>query len=177
MRCRAMAIPGGGTAIVCGSRSNGKRCPCGREPTALCDYPIKKRNGRQGTCDRPMCDRCRNLQRRVPKELPIKLPTRGDTIDFCQAHVDLLFNYAGPLVELYGPEDDRPMWALNGPTLAQSEPHVVTARPAISDGVVGWHVRFGCVLSFAEYERLSLTREAAEERKAVLLGWRGSCPL
>lgn len=164
MHCRTMRIPGG-VAIVCGTLGSAQRCPCGRESTALCDYPIKKRNGRQGTCDVAMCDRCRILQRRVPAGLSIELPKNGGTIDFCRVHADLLFNYAGPLVELYGPDDYRPMWALQGPSLAESEPKVVIAKPSLS----GWHVRTGCVISSVETERLSLTREAAAERKRSLL--------
>lgn len=54
MPCNHMKLPGGGYAIVC-ARGGGKRCvTCGRPSTLLCDYPVT-RDGKPGTCDRPMC--------------------------------------------------------------------------------------------------------------------------
>jgi hypothetical protein len=55
MRCQGVAIPGGGTAIVCSGRG-GKRCPCGRAATLECDWKVPTR--KSGTCDAPICSSC-----------------------------------------------------------------------------------------------------------------------
>jgi hypothetical protein len=55
MACRTVQLPDGTTAIVCGPRAQTKPCvTCGSPGTVLCDYPVK-RNGKDGTCDRPSC--------------------------------------------------------------------------------------------------------------------------
>lgn len=48
-------LPGGGTAIVCGSgrRAGTPRCRCGAASTLQCDYPIRSGDPRQ--CDVPGC--------------------------------------------------------------------------------------------------------------------------
>ena len=58
MTCEHVPIPGGGVAIVCGSRSRARyqRCKCGNRATLLCDW--KRTKGRPGTCDKPICSRC-----------------------------------------------------------------------------------------------------------------------
>lgn len=58
MPCQHVRLPGGGTAIVCGSRSRPKRCSCGSGLPAdlLCDW--KRPEKKSGTCDKPLCERC-----------------------------------------------------------------------------------------------------------------------
>jgi hypothetical protein len=56
-------LPDGTTVIVCTRGTRGTRQPrcsgCGA-PGAdkLCDYPVVRANGKAGTCDRPLCERC-----------------------------------------------------------------------------------------------------------------------
>jgi len=86
--CRVMKLKDGAMAIVCsrGSRSNAKPCyVCGQPSRFLCDYPVTKRlvakgpmeypNTTTGTCDKPMCERCRN--------------NVGENRDYCNAHFRL----------------------------------------------------------------------------------------
>ncbi len=51
MICRTVKIPGGITAIVCGSRPRPKRCGCGARADLLCDWKL----GNGKTCDKPIC--------------------------------------------------------------------------------------------------------------------------
>lgn len=53
MTCDRVAMPGGGTAIVCSAT---RRCKCRRRATLLCDWKVPERAS--GTCDAPLCDRC-----------------------------------------------------------------------------------------------------------------------
>lgn len=56
MKCTHVQLPGGGHAIVCGSKSFAtKRCSCGQPATKLCDGKL---DGSRKTCDQPLCDRC-----------------------------------------------------------------------------------------------------------------------
>ena len=55
MACEQVSLPGGGVAIVCGTRSR-QRCGCGTHATRLCDWKVAGK--RSGTCDRPLCERC-----------------------------------------------------------------------------------------------------------------------
>lgn len=55
MPCEHVAMPGGGTAIICTSRSR-QRCGCGRPATLLCDWLVPTK--RSGTCDEPICRTC-----------------------------------------------------------------------------------------------------------------------
>lgn len=55
MTCEHVALPGGGTAIVCSSAKR-PRCECGRAAPLLCDWKVSDR--KSGTCDAPICDRC-----------------------------------------------------------------------------------------------------------------------
>lgn len=55
MNCERVSLPGGGVAIVCGSRTR-KRCQCGRRATLECDWKVPSR--RSGTCDAPICEGC-----------------------------------------------------------------------------------------------------------------------
>jgi hypothetical protein len=159
---------------VCGPKPRTRICAapgCGRESTALCDFPIKKRNGKDGSCDRPMCDRHRNLMRALPAGFRWTKPAPGDSIDYCDEHQKILAGYRdarGPLVQIYGPEDVRPMWSLQGSSLETAEPKVVHARPVVDwegqESALGWYVHSGCIREFVEKEKLSETREAAETR-------------
>lgn len=61
MACERVQLPGGGFAIVCGTRaSRGQRaqdrCKCGQRATHLCDWKVPER--KSGTCDAPICDTC-----------------------------------------------------------------------------------------------------------------------
>lgn len=56
MACKSVPLPGGGTAIVCGTRPRRQKCRCGRASTLLCDWKVKDR--RSGTCDAPLCSHC-----------------------------------------------------------------------------------------------------------------------
>lgn len=57
MACEHVSLPGGGHAIVCGTRSTRKeRCACGRVATLLCDWKVPER--RSGTCDATICANC-----------------------------------------------------------------------------------------------------------------------
>lgn len=69
MTCDVVPIPGGGTAIVCSSRRR-QRCACGQPATRLCDWRVPEKKG--GTCDAPLCTRCR------------KSPATGK--DLCPTH-------------------------------------------------------------------------------------------
>lgn len=61
-------------AIVC-TRGPAKRCKwCQRPSTKLCDFPVK-RNGKAGTCDASMCDRC-----------AVTVPGLGVSLDYCPPH-------------------------------------------------------------------------------------------
>lgn len=55
MACERVSLPGGGHAIVCGSRPR-SRCACGKPATLLCDWKVPER--RSGTCDAPICASC-----------------------------------------------------------------------------------------------------------------------
>lgn len=55
MTCDHVSLPGGGSAIVCSSRTR-QRCGCGRPATRLCDWKVPTR--KSGTCDAPVCARC-----------------------------------------------------------------------------------------------------------------------
>lgn len=55
MTCERVTLPGGGTAIVCGTRKR-KRCDCGRPATLACDWKVPSR--KSGTCDAPICAGC-----------------------------------------------------------------------------------------------------------------------
>jgi len=69
MACLRVALPDGGTAIVCTMRRRRRPCVhCGKVAPFLCDGPVAP--GR--TCSRPLCGHCRI---HVP-------PDR----DFCRAH-------------------------------------------------------------------------------------------
>tara|TARA_B100000678_G_scaffold260890_2_gene242053 strand:- start:1040 stop:1291 length:252 start_codon:yes stop_codon:yes gene_type:complete len=52
MACEHVSLPGGGTAIVCGTRAR-QRCACGAPATRLCDWIVS--GNRSGTCDTPLC--------------------------------------------------------------------------------------------------------------------------
>jgi hypothetical protein len=56
MPCERVSLPGGGFAIVCGTRSRRQRCACGQPSTQLCDWKVPERLS--GTCDAPICARC-----------------------------------------------------------------------------------------------------------------------
>lgn len=75
MPCNTIPAGKGGYVVVCTGRQRRTRCDtpgCGRWTEALCDYPVV-RNGKPGTCDRKMCDRCRTK--------------KGENIDHCPPHV------------------------------------------------------------------------------------------
>lgn len=55
MTCGRVALPSGGTAIICGLPKP-KRCKCGRPGTLLCDWKVPSR--KSGTCDEPICHGC-----------------------------------------------------------------------------------------------------------------------
>jgi len=62
-----------GGAIICtrGGRS-AQRCQfCGARSTKQCDFPVA-RNGKDGTCDAFMCDRCATAQ--------------SPEVDYCPPH-------------------------------------------------------------------------------------------
>lgn len=63
MKCDEVKV-GGTTMIVCsrGRRHNCQFCP--RRATKQCDFPIF-RNGKKGTCDAWMCDRCAQTQHKA----------------------------------------------------------------------------------------------------------------
>lgn len=77
MPCHHVKLPGGVTAIVCGSRRlSGKPCVgCGRPSTKLCDYPMRGVKAGQ-TCSRPVCDKCAVHQ--------------DPDVDFCPTHGRML---------------------------------------------------------------------------------------
>ena len=65
-----LKIPGGGTAIIHGSKPM-VACICGEKISAyLCDYPV----GAGRTCDAPLCDDCRT--------------NKGPEVDYCPDHAD-----------------------------------------------------------------------------------------
>ncbi|HEX8851256.1 MAG TPA: hypothetical protein VF761_17150 [Gemmatimonadaceae bacterium] len=61
--------------IVCNRRTTTPCKYCNAPHTKLCDYPVE-RNGKAGTCDIPMCDRC--AQR------------GGANIDYCRPHAKMM---------------------------------------------------------------------------------------
>lgn len=67
MGCERVPMPGGGFAIVCGTRSRRQRCACGKPATLLCDWKVPANRsasssaavGQQTrTCDAPICASC-----------------------------------------------------------------------------------------------------------------------
>jgi len=52
MACEQVTMPGGGRAIVCGTRRR-ELCACGRPATLLCDWKVHG-----GTCDADLCTEC-----------------------------------------------------------------------------------------------------------------------
>jgi len=50
-----MDLPGGGHAIICGTRQRVKYCACGRVAPLLCDWKVKEK--RSATCDQPICEK------------------------------------------------------------------------------------------------------------------------
>jgi len=62
--CVSFELPGGVRGIMCGvRRAAPKRCQtpgCNGVCVALCDYPVVRRGGKSGTCDRRMCESCRH---------------------------------------------------------------------------------------------------------------------
>ncbi len=68
--CERVSMPDGSVAIVCGPRVRRRPCVyCGHPSTSLCDATVASRSG---TCDRPLCARCR-----------IHVPPN---LDFCHDH-------------------------------------------------------------------------------------------
>ena len=65
-----------GTMIVCSRGQRRQLCSvglCGKSTVALCDYPVE-RNGKNTTCDSPMCERHRH-------------PVEGQPdMDWCEGH-------------------------------------------------------------------------------------------
>lgn len=55
MTCERVSLPGGITAIVCGTRRK-PRCKCGQPAPLLCDWKVPGK--KSGTCDAPICKRC-----------------------------------------------------------------------------------------------------------------------
>ena len=55
MTCEHVALPSGGSAIICTSE-RAKRCDCGNRARFLCDWKVPER--RSGTCDAPICAGC-----------------------------------------------------------------------------------------------------------------------
>ena len=53
MACERVTLPGGITAIVCGTRKRQRCSGCGRPASLLCDWKVG-----EGTCDQPICARC-----------------------------------------------------------------------------------------------------------------------
>lgn len=63
MACEHVTLPGGGTAIICGSKRHFQKCRCGNRATLLCDWKIPGADEPSlvkvsGTCDAPLCPRC-----------------------------------------------------------------------------------------------------------------------
>jgi hypothetical protein len=51
--CEHINLPGGGHAILCGTRRKPRYCACGRECQFLCDWKVAGK--KSGTCDKPIC--------------------------------------------------------------------------------------------------------------------------
>ncbi|MGH9496004.1 MAG: hypothetical protein ACRD3B_13475 [Candidatus Sulfotelmatobacter sp.] len=51
--CEQIELPGGGFAIICGTRHKRQFCACGRECQFLCDWKVPGK--KSGTCDKPIC--------------------------------------------------------------------------------------------------------------------------
>ena len=58
MACHHVQIPGGGSAIVCGTRQPRQRCGCGKPATLLCDWKVPNTIRKSQTCDAPICVSC-----------------------------------------------------------------------------------------------------------------------
>ena len=79
--------------LVCGTRSQRRRCECGARCTKLCDFPITPKSGKSRTCDKPLCSKCRRdwtAELGRPGE-----PPDGDTLDLCRAHAEHLARTVG----------------------------------------------------------------------------------
>jgi hypothetical protein len=77
-RARGVAAMHGVSAaavFICGRRRRQNPCAsCGQPAVALCDFPLGGKTA-GGTCDRPMCERCRHPQ-----------PSKDRTVDYCRVH-------------------------------------------------------------------------------------------
>ncbi len=58
MVCEFVPLPGGGHAIICGSRPRRERCACGHPATLLCDWKVPNGYRKSQTCDKPLCPSC-----------------------------------------------------------------------------------------------------------------------
>lgn len=64
MVCTHVALPGGGSAIVCGTKQRKKPCvQCGKPSDLLCDWKMRDaarsvREKGSPTCDAPICAAC-----------------------------------------------------------------------------------------------------------------------
>ncbi len=61
MACKTIDLGGGVTAIACTRGERRKTCStpgCTGPARKLCDFRVTRRNGKTGTCDRPICDQC-----------------------------------------------------------------------------------------------------------------------
>ena len=80
MTCEFVTLPGGGRAIVCGSRQPRQKCTCGRTATLLCDWKMSNAEDHRKvrgspTCDKPLCNACTTS------------PASGK--DLCRAHAEV----------------------------------------------------------------------------------------
>lgn len=157
MHCREIRDANGCVVgFACGSRTRRQPCStCGYPGDSLCDYPVRRRNGQFGTCDRRMCEGHRNRLKNSTMGLLLESVFGLHTIDFCRPHFELFT------------KSMRPMWGVLGLTLADAKPTLVLAAPWPAGGWVYVHEEKMHVLASAE--KLSDTKEAAEARLRALL--------
>lgn len=109
-------MPGGGIAIVCTSRRR-QRCACGRVATRLCDWRVQTK--RSGTCDAPICPRCKTT------------PARDK--DLCPKHAlayeDWKAHRAARLASLGDAPVCAPLPDLDAPAAVTADVSVPVGRP------------------------------------------------
>lgn len=83
MKCTAVDLGGGVTAVFCGGRGRRQTCSvpqCGRDATKLCDFAVGPPGVKQRTCSAKLCD---------------THATKKGEADLCPAHANMRVTVQG----------------------------------------------------------------------------------